>query len=199
MGFPTPYLDEFKRAGGLRHLDFFSLHPYDPLPEKDWPARVKWLRVFFRGAGRGGRDVEVWQGESGFASWTPEKYWQPRIVNIGSMSAYTSSVSRGEYCVSKAGDALVVEPGEFSLFQPANPQGRVFAAEGSLSGLCIAHMKELAWDLEIAEDGDYEVWMRALFPLAANYNHGERMDGGEMRDHELTSGNLLYIYILGII
>lgn len=80
-----------------------------------------------------------------------------------------------------AGGALVVEPGEFSLFQPANPQGRVFAAEGSLSGLCIAHMKELAWDLEIAEAGDYEVWMRARFPLAANYNHGERMDGGEMR------------------
>ena len=22
----------------------------------------------------------MWQGESGFASWTPEKYWQPRIV-----------------------------------------------------------------------------------------------------------------------
>ena len=29
--------------------------------------------------------------------------WQPRIVNIGSMSAYTSSTSRGEYCISKAG------------------------------------------------------------------------------------------------
>ncbi len=33
--------------------------------------------------------------------------WQPRIVNIGSMSAYTSSVSRGEYCVSKAGVGMV--------------------------------------------------------------------------------------------
>lgn len=27
----------------------------------------------------------------------------PRIVNIGSISAYTSSTSRGEYCISKAG------------------------------------------------------------------------------------------------
>ena len=80
MGFPQAYLDEFKRAGGLKHLDFFSLHPYDPNPDVHWPGRVKWLRDFFRGAGRGGRDVEVWQGESGFASWTPEKYWQPRIV-----------------------------------------------------------------------------------------------------------------------
>ncbi len=33
--------------------------------------------------------------------------WQPRIVNIGSISAYTSSVSRGEYCVSKAGMSMV--------------------------------------------------------------------------------------------
>ncbi len=33
--------------------------------------------------------------------------WQPRIVNIGSMSAYTSSTSRGEYCVSKAGVCMV--------------------------------------------------------------------------------------------
>ncbi|MBR1585773.1 MAG: 3-ketoacyl-ACP reductase [Clostridia bacterium] len=37
------------------------------------------------------------------------KPWQPRIVNIGSMSAYTSSVSRGEYCVSKAGVGMVTK------------------------------------------------------------------------------------------
>ena len=31
----------------------------------------------------------------------------PKVINIGSISAYTSSVSRGEYCVSKAGMAMV--------------------------------------------------------------------------------------------
>ena len=35
------------------------------------------------------------------------KDWGPHIVNIGSMSAYTSSISRGEYCVSKAGVGMV--------------------------------------------------------------------------------------------
>lgn len=35
--------------------------------------------------------------------------WQPRIVNIGSMSAYTSSTSRGEYCISKAGVGMVTK------------------------------------------------------------------------------------------
>lgn len=33
--------------------------------------------------------------------------YHPRIVNISSMSAYTSSVSRGEYCISKAGISMV--------------------------------------------------------------------------------------------
>ena len=33
--------------------------------------------------------------------------YAPRIINIGSMSAYTSSTSRGEYCVSKAGVGMV--------------------------------------------------------------------------------------------
>jgi hypothetical protein len=80
MGFPQPYLQELKKQGALAKLDFFSLHPYDPIPEQYWPTRVTWLRELFRGAGRGGRDVEVWQGESGFASWTPEKYWQPRTI-----------------------------------------------------------------------------------------------------------------------
>ncbi len=35
--------------------------------------------------------------------------WGPRIVNIGSISANTSSVNRGEYCISKAGVAMVTQ------------------------------------------------------------------------------------------
>lgn len=33
--------------------------------------------------------------------------YTPRIINICSMSAYTSSVNRGEYCISKAGISMV--------------------------------------------------------------------------------------------
>lgn len=33
----------------------------------------------------------------------------PRIVNIGSLSAYTSSINRGEYCISKAGVSMVTK------------------------------------------------------------------------------------------
>lgn len=34
---------------------------------------------------------------------------QPKIVNIGSMSAYTSSTNRAEYCLSKAGMAMMTQ------------------------------------------------------------------------------------------
>ncbi len=40
--------------------------------------------------------------------------YRPRIVNVSSISVYTSSVNRGEYCVSKAGIAMVT-----SLFADA--------------------------------------------------------------------------------
>lgn len=35
--------------------------------------------------------------------------YRPRIVNIGSISAYTASVNRGEYCISKAGISMATE------------------------------------------------------------------------------------------
>jgi NAD(P)-dependent dehydrogenase (short-subunit alcohol dehydrogenase family) len=35
------------------------------------------------------------------------KIEQPMIINIGSISAYTSSLNRGEYCLSKAGLAML--------------------------------------------------------------------------------------------
>lgn len=37
------------------------------------------------------------------------EHYAPRIVNIGSISAYTSSTARGEYCISKAGVAMVTQ------------------------------------------------------------------------------------------
>lgn len=38
-----------------------------------------------------------------------EDGWNGSIVNISSMSAYTSSVSRGEYCISKAGVSMITK------------------------------------------------------------------------------------------
>lgn len=40
---------------------------------------------------------------------TPERGVRGQIVNISSCSAYTSSVSRGEYCISKAGVSMITQ------------------------------------------------------------------------------------------
>jgi NAD(P)-dependent dehydrogenase (short-subunit alcohol dehydrogenase family) len=50
----------------------------------------------------------------------------PMIVNIGSISAYTSSVNRGEYCVSKAGLAMVT---------------RLFADRLAEYGICVYELR----------------------------------------------------------
>ena len=76
-------------------------------------------------------------------------------------------------------EALVLEPGEFTVFQPANERAAITNAEGSVSGQTLMHMKELGWRFTVAEPGEYSVWLRAKFPLAAGYNHGEIMDDGE--------------------
>lgn len=35
--------------------------------------------------------------------------FEPKIINIGSLSSYTSSPSRGEYCISKAGVSMITK------------------------------------------------------------------------------------------
>lgn len=35
--------------------------------------------------------------------------YRPKIINISSMSAYTSSTNRGEYCISKAGVSMITK------------------------------------------------------------------------------------------
>ena len=45
--------------------------------------------------------------EDGARDDTREGTLPPMIINIGSVSAYTASVNRGEYCISKAGVAMM--------------------------------------------------------------------------------------------
>ncbi len=40
---------------------------------------------------------------------TKDSDFKPRIINIGSISAYTSSTSRGEYCISKAAVSMTTQ------------------------------------------------------------------------------------------
>ena len=72
-----PSLEKWEKAffelGGAAAIDFWCLHAYTLVPERDFLARTRDARAFIDA--RGGRHVEIWQGESGYPSWFPAKHW----------------------------------------------------------------------------------------------------------------------------
>ena len=82
----------------------------------------------------------------------------------------------------KSGDHLVIEAEDFSVFAPmANEHRLAFRPECS-NGCAIVNAGRLGYDFSIAQPGEYQVWIRAFFPLKANYNHDEKMDDGPVRN-----------------
>ncbi len=69
----SSFVIRFIESGIGSELDFFGIHPYCVQPEVGYRAHVEAIRRAFRAAGAG--HVELWQGESGFASWFPENHW----------------------------------------------------------------------------------------------------------------------------
>ncbi len=76
----------FFDIGGAKEIDFWCGHAYGSVPERlrheqrvadastdDYVAVLGDMRAYIDA--RGGRNVEIWQGESGFPSWFPESHW----------------------------------------------------------------------------------------------------------------------------
>lgn len=63
----------FFKTGAPKLLDFMSIHQYRIIPEVQWDRTVScWKRLF---AQNGNPEIEIWMGESGYPSWSPEKHW----------------------------------------------------------------------------------------------------------------------------
>ena len=86
----------FFEAGGAALIDFWCGHGYAPAPESirpkwriatcdsiDYVTVLKEVRAFIDA--HGGKHLEIWQGEAGFASWFPENHqlWVPGICKEG--------------------------------------------------------------------------------------------------------------------
>ena len=82
----TDWSMRFFELGGSKAVDFWCIHPYTPVPERlrhkhytpsgatnDYLCAIKGMRDFVDA--NGGRNVEFWQGESGYPSWFPEAHW----------------------------------------------------------------------------------------------------------------------------
>ncbi len=72
------YLLQLFRSEIVGELNFFCLHAYCVQPELNYTQAVAHLRRILNACG--GSHVELWQGESGFASWFPEHHWLPPYV-----------------------------------------------------------------------------------------------------------------------
>lgn len=77
---------DFFELGGAAAIDFWCGHAYGCVPERlrqeqrvatestdDYVAILRDMRAFIDA--RGGKHVEIWQGESGFPSWFPANHW----------------------------------------------------------------------------------------------------------------------------
>jgi 3-oxoacyl-[acyl-carrier protein] reductase len=71
----------------------------------------------------------------------------PKIINIGSISAYTSSLNRGEYCVSKAGLAMVT---------------RLFADRLAAFGICVYELRPGLIETEMSRAA-YDRYNKLIF------------------------------------
>lgn len=76
--------------------------------------------------------------------------YSPRIINIGSISAYTASTNRGEYCISKAGIAMVTALFAAELGAHNIP---VFEIRPGITKTDMTKAVEAKYDTFIFEDG----------------------------------------------
>ena len=69
--------------------------------------------------------------------------YQPKIVTIGSISAYTASVNRGEYCISKAGVSMLTA---------------LFASRLASEGICVYEIRPgvIATDMTAGVKSKYD-------------------------------------------
>ena len=56
------YINGLFDAGLAEHIDIFSYHPYEEIPELYWPSRLQFIRDRIA---ESGKKIEVWQGENG--------------------------------------------------------------------------------------------------------------------------------------
>ena len=65
------YMQGLFDAGLAEHIDIFSYHPYEAIPELYWPARLQFIRDRIA---ESGRKIQIWQGENGMPSKISEVY-----------------------------------------------------------------------------------------------------------------------------
>lgn len=80
-----------------------------------------------------------------------------------------------------AGNPIIFEAEEATVIELLDSGKRIVFDPGVSGGYCLEHVRRLEFQFDAVTPGRYRVWLRAWFPLKADYNHSERMNDGETR------------------
>lgn len=72
-GIISDYTVYFFKSGGGSEIDFFSIHPYQIQPERDYAKIITSLKALIKS--HTGRNIPIWQGESGYGSYFPPNHF----------------------------------------------------------------------------------------------------------------------------
>lgn len=81
--------------------------------------------------------------------------------------------------VQTGAEPLKIEAEAFSELELQDASRRVAASPDYSGGMALAYCRRIGYRFTVAAPGRYTMWLRARFPLVANWNHTEAMDGGE--------------------
>lgn len=69
---------QFLNSSCIKDLDFLAIHHYQIIPEKQWDMVVKTYKRQFSQLGN--PNIQIWQGEAGYPSWSPPNHWMKTYV-----------------------------------------------------------------------------------------------------------------------
>lgn len=121
-GIVHPFSIQFLQSGILKDLNFFSIHPYCVQPELNYAKNCSFLRRLLNE--NGGKNVALWQGESGYPSWFPEKHWLPPYVLQSERNQAVWMLRR--YCIDITNGIQLS-----SFFQMADMMGKEYKMSSS--------------------------------------------------------------------
>ncbi len=118
------YIQGLFDAGIAEHIDIFSYHPYELIPELYWPSRLQFIRDRIA---ESGRKIEIWQGENGIsvngrevnqARFLTRRYLTDLRLGVDMTSFFTACDFRNGYNSSGIFDMGVIDASDPDCYKP---------------------------------------------------------------------------------
>lgn len=118
------YIQGLFDAGIAEHIDIFSYHPYEMIPELYWPSRLQFIRDCIA---ESGKNIQVWQGECGIpvdgreayqARYLTRRYLTDLRLKIDMTSYFTACDFSNGYNGADLFDMGVIDASDPECYKP---------------------------------------------------------------------------------